>query len=358
LKKKAKEEGGGEDDEICHSGRGEKRPLTAMKQRKKDTAATSNQEEEPTNDGEETEEAEYVSVSERNQRKEEIHRKWKIFIEGVLSPSFGSFPSRSSAVSSKKESSVSQQKIAEKKSRKNKNATNDDDSGEEEEGVEPTLVPKPPIGKKPVNATAVVAASKKSKAVTIKATKEDEEDLVGFPSLSGDQDANNFSSDEDSEVDDNDNESEIMIIPGKKTKEKLKKAKAVKRSAKNKTKKAAATAPSSVYDAFLNEEDQAKGKEGEDLITKTRKQFHSQLKQLQNVIDNHSKTISSLKHKSLSMENDYLKQQKDFLKMISNSSLDQQTLQSMILDRQVCLSFFFFLSLSVLSRLSQSLLKR
>jgi hypothetical protein len=312
----------------------EKRPLTAMKQRKKETAS-SNQEKEEAEQADNDENAEEdegnrrFSGRKQQRSSDRVYQKWKRVIEGILSRS-----SSPSSCSSPRSSAMNT---------KNGIATGDDDDSGQEKQEKEERVLQPPTGKKPVHSTNSVAhppvasVSSKKGNLTIKEREEsddeEEEDLIDGPSSlplpSGDQHANTLYDDND------DDESEIMVIPGKRKKEKQ--LKKVKASASSKKNKAMNKGTSSAYDAFLSgeagEEVEKQG-EKEDLITQTRKQFHSQLKQLQTVIEKHSKTISSLKHKSLSMENDYLKQQKDLLQMISTSSLDQQTLQSMILDRQ------------------------
>lgn len=70
-------------------------------------------------------------------------------------------------------------------------------------------------------------------------------------------------------------------------------------------------------------------------LLETRKLFHQQLEQLQEMITQHQSTISQLKTKSTSLEKEYLQQQKQMLTALQHQTIDRQLIQSLVQDREM-----------------------
>jgi hypothetical protein len=71
-------------------------------------------------------------------------------------------------------------------------------------------------------------------------------------------------------------------------------------------------------------------------LTEERKRFNQTMKQLQKMIEVHSKTITHLQEKSSTIEKENVKQRKDFMSLFSNQSQNQgELIQSLMQDRHL-----------------------
>jgi hypothetical protein len=76
--------------------------------------------------------------------------------------------------------------------------------------------------------------------------------------------------------------------------------------------------------------------EFKEFLTEERKRFNQTIKQLQKMIEVHSKTITHLQEKSSTIEKENVKQRKDFMSLFSNQSQNQgELIQSLMQDRHL-----------------------